>query len=267
MSNAAADAAMAVAAAAFRPCAIVPVYNHEHAIGAVVTGLIAAGLPCLLIDDGSSPACAAVLSELADAEPRVTLLTRVRNGGKGAAVGDGLRAALAAGYTHALQVDADGQHALGDLPRFLAAAAAAPDALVCGRPRFDASMPASRRVFRHLTHVLVWINTLSLDIADSMCGYRVYPLAPTVAMLAAEHPGLRMDFDIEVVVRMHWRGVPMRWIETGVRYPADGISHFRLLRDNALISWLHARLFLGMLWRAPRLLARRLRRPGGGQHA
>lgn len=253
--------------APFRPCAVVPVYDHEHAIGAVVTGLMAAGLNVLLVDDGSGPACARVLAELADDEPCVTLLTRVRNGGKGAAVGDGLHAALAAGYTHALQVDADGQHALGDIPRFLAAAAAAPGAVICGRPLFDESMPRSRRVFRHLTHVLVWIHTLSLQVRDSMCGYRLYPLAPTVAMLDAERPGLRMDFDIEVLVRLHWRGVPMQWLATRVTYPSDGVSHFRLLQDNALISRLHARLFLGMLWRAPRLLARRLRRTPGVTHA
>jgi len=224
-------------------------------------------LNVLLVDDGSGPACARALAALADDEPCVTLLTRVRNGGKGAAVADGLHAALAAGYTHALQVDADGQHALGDIPRFLAAASAAPGAVICGRPVFDDSMPASRRVFRHLTHVLVWINTLSLEVRDSMCGYRMYPLAPTVAMLDAEHPGLRMDFDIEVLVRLHWRGVPMRWLDTRVTYPADGVSHFRLLLDNALISRLHARLFLGMLWRAPRLLARRLRRAPAVAHA
>jgi polyprenyl-phospho-N-acetylgalactosaminyl synthase len=257
----------APAPASFRPCALVPVYDHEHAIGAVVAGLKAAGLSCLLVDDGSGPACAAVLAGLAGAEPGVTLLTRARNGGKGAAVSDGLHAALAAGYTHALQVDADGQHALEDIPRFLRAASAAPEALVCGRPRFDESMPASRRVFRHLTHVLVWLNTLSFEIRDSMCGYRMYPLAGTIAMLDAEHPGPRMDFDIEVLVRLHWRGMPMRWLDTRVTYPADGVSHFRLLRDNARISGLHARLFLGMLRRAPWLLARRLRRAPGATHA
>jgi glycosyltransferase involved in cell wall biosynthesis len=255
-------------APAFRACAVVPVYDHEHAIGAVVGGLRAAGLHCILVDDGSGEACARELARLAAAAPGgVTLVRRAANGGKGAAVGDGLRAALAAGYTHALQVDADGQHALADVPLFLAAGAAHPQALVCGQPAFDASVPRSRFYFRYLTHVLVWINTLSLDVRDSMCGFRLYPLAPVLAMLDAEHPGSRMDFDIEVLVRLHWRGLPMEWISTRVTYPSDGVSHFRLLRDNALITRLHARLFLGMLWRAPRLLARRLRRPAGAVHA
>jgi glycosyltransferase involved in cell wall biosynthesis len=252
---------------AFRPCAIVPVFDHEHAIGTVVTGLMAAGLPCLLVDDGSGPACARALNELADAEPRITLLTRTRNGGKGAAVSDGLRAALSAGYTHALQVDADGQHALVDLPRFIAAAAAAPGAIICGRPIFDASIPTTRFLFRYLTHALVWLHTLSFEIIDSMCGYRVYPLAITVAMLDADHPGLRMDFDTEVLVRLYWRGVPTQWLATRVTYPLDGVSHFRMLFDNARITWLHVRLFLGMLWRAPGLLRRRWRRRTERPHA
>jgi glycosyltransferase involved in cell wall biosynthesis len=244
-------------ASGFRPCAIVPVYNHEHAVRAVIDGLCASGLPCIVVDDGSEAGCARVLDDLVAARPGLTLLRRAVNGGKGAAVADGLRAALAAGYTHGLQVDADGQHAIADVARFLAAGAAQPRALVCGQPVFDASMPRSRYLFRYLTHALVWLNTLSLQVRDSMCGFRLYPLALVVPMLDEERPGQRMDFDIEVMVRLHWRGLPMVWLATRVTYPADGVSHFRLVLDNVLISRVHAKLFAGMLWRAPRILARR----------
>jgi glycosyltransferase involved in cell wall biosynthesis len=248
------------ATAGFRPVAVVPVYDHELAVTGVVDGIVAAGLPCILVDDGSSASCAAVLDELASRGRGVTLVRRATNGGKGAAVTDGLRAALDAGHTHALQVDADGQHTLADLPLFLDAAARHPQAVICGQPTFDDSMPRSRFYLRYLTHVFVWLNTLSLEIRDSMCGFRVYPLASTVALLDRERTGRRMDFDIEVLVRLHWRGVPMVWIPTRVRYPADGVSHFRLLLDNVLITRLHARLFLGMLLRLPILAARRLAR-------
>lgn len=241
-----------------RVCAVVPVYDHEHAVAAVVDGLRAAGLPCVLVDDGSGPACAAVIDRLAAKRPGVRLVRRARNGGKGAAVSDGLRAALDAGYTHALQVDADGQHALEDLPAFLATARGVPDAVVCGQPVFDDSIPRTRFYLRYLTHVLVWINTLSREIRDSMCGFRVYPLRSTVALLDEERLGARMDFDIELLVRMHWRGTRLVWIPTRVRYPTDGVSHFRMVLDNALITRLHLRLFLGMLARLPVLLRRRL---------
>ena len=178
-----------------------------------------------------------------------------------------MHAALAAGYTHALQIDADGQHALSDVPAFLSASALSPVAVVCGCPIFDQSIPKVRRYFRRLTHALVWLNTISLEVRDSMCGFRVYPLALMVAMLDAERPGTRMDFDIEVLVRLHWRGVPMVWLPTRVSYPADGLSHFRCFLDNLLISRVHARLFFGMLLRLPRLLARRMRAAGGVSHA
>jgi polyprenyl-phospho-N-acetylgalactosaminyl synthase len=239
-------------------CAIVPVYDHAHAVGAVIQGLCALHLPCFVIDDGSGAPCAKVLDDLAASLPGVTLVRRASNGGKGAAVSDGLRAAMVAGYTHALQVDADGQHDLADIPQFLATALAHPDNVICGRPRFDATMPRMRYYLRYLTHFFVWVNTLSLDIHDSMCGFRLYPIAGMIALLDAERMGSRMDFDIEVLVRLHWRGVAMRWIPTRVQYPADGISHFRMIIDNALITRLHIRLFFGMLLRLPAIAARRL---------
>ncbi len=248
-------------------CAIVPVFDHQEAVGAVIHGLCAAHLPCIVIDDGSGAGCARVLDELARTLPGVMLLRRTRNGGKGAAVSDGLRAAWGAGFTHALQVDADGQHELADIPLFLAKAAAHPGEVICGRPRFDASMPRTRYYLRYLTHFFVWLNTLSLDIHDSMCGFRLYPLVGMIELLDTERMGLRMDFDIEVLVRLHWRGVPMRWIPTRVQYPTDGISHFRLLLDNALITRLHARLFFGMLLRLPSIVLRRLAPKPRATHA
>lgn len=244
---------------AFRPWIVVPVYDHEHAIGATVERLLPHGVPILLVDDGSRDSCAQVLRELAAAHPEhVSLLRLPRNGGKGAAVIAGMREAASHGASHALQIDADGQHDGDDVPRFLAEAEAHPDAVVNGRPVYDESVPKGRLVGRYATHVWVWINTLSLDIADSMCGFRVYPLAQTLALLDRERVGLRMDFDVEVIVRLHWTGLEVRNIPTRVTYPLDGVSHFQLWRDNVRISKMHARLFFGMLRRAPRLLARRL---------
>lgn len=239
-----------------KPCAVIPVYNHGGTVGAVVESLLGLGLPCVLVDDGSRPDCAAVLDALAG--PRVTLHRRAANGGKGAAVRDGLRAAAAAGYTHALQVDADGQHDLDDASRMIAESARRPDALIGGLPLYGDDAPRSRLYGRWLTRIWVWINTLSRDIPDAMCGFRVYPLAATLPAL--DGTGDRMDFDIAVLVRLHWAGMPMRWLPTRVSYPEGGVSHFRGLQDNLLISRMHARHFFGMLWRSPRLLARRLTR-------
>jgi glycosyltransferase involved in cell wall biosynthesis len=244
---------------AFRPVAVIPVYNHGDAVGAVVAHVHAVGLRCVLVDDGSDAHCAAVLDALALAHPdEITLVRLARNQGKGGAMIAGLRAAAAAGYSHALQIDADGQHDATDIPAFLARAEARPDAVICGVPVYDESVPLGRLVGRYATHVWVWINSLSFAIRDSMCGFRVYPLARVVPLLDAAALGRRMDFDPEVLVRLHWRGVSILNVPTRVTYPQDGLSHFRLGLDNLLISRMHARLFLGMLARSPLLLWRKV---------
>ncbi|MET1081228.1 MAG: glycosyltransferase family 2 protein [Pseudomonas sp.] len=244
---------------AFRPCAVIPVFNHEGPLPGVVAALRAADLPCVLVDDASSPTCAAVLEIQAQAE-QVHLLRLPVNQGKGGAVMAGLREAGRLGFSHALQVDADGQHDLSVVAQFLDTARRHPGALICGYPLYDASVPKGRLYARYLTHVWVWINSLSLQIRDSMCGFRVYPLPATLALLDSARIGRRMDFDTEILVRLSWRQQPMHWLPIQVRYPLDGLSHFRLWHDNWLISQMHTRLFFGMLVRAPAILWHRWRR-------
>jgi glycosyltransferase involved in cell wall biosynthesis len=241
----------------FLPCAIIPVYDHGGTIGRVVEALRAAQLPCFLVDDGSHAACARELDRLAGEIPGTRLVRLSANRGKGRAMLAGFEAAASQGFTHALQIDADGQHSLPDIARFIEHARTHPAALVCGRPVFDASMPLVRRYGRYLTHALVWLETLSFEIPDSLCGFRVYPLEPVARLIAREHIGARMDFDVEILVRLWWRGVPLQWLATRVTYPLDGISHFRMVRDNARMIALQLRLLCGMLVRLPALIARK----------
>ncbi|MQA19154.1 glycosyltransferase family 2 protein [Rugamonas rivuli] len=242
----------------FKPCIVVPVYNHEHAIAAVLDGLLRHGTPCILVDDGSSAACAAVLDALALRHAgSVTLVRLPQNQGKGRAVLGGFRRAAELGYSHVLQIDADGQHNTADVPAFLAQAAAHPDAVIAGHPVYDESVPKARLYGRYATHIWVWINTLSFDIKDSMCGFRVYPVAPVNALAARRPIGARMNFDTDILVRLFWDGLQVINLPTRVSYPSDGVSHFRVWRDNVLISWMHTKLFFGMLPRIPRLLARK----------
>ncbi|WP_148715461.1 glycosyltransferase family 2 protein [Chitinolyticbacter meiyuanensis] len=242
-------------------CAVIPVYNHGDAVGAVIAALRGHALPVILVDDGSESSCAAVLDGWAAGDPEHIAVVRLNeNQGKGGAMMAGLSEAHRRGYSHALQIDADGQHDAGDIAAFIAASQAQPTALICGCPVYDESVPKARRYCRYLTHVWVWINTLSFAIRDSMCGFRIYPLAPTVALIDARQIGKRMDFDIEILVRLFWRDMQIVNMPTRVHYPTDGISHFRAWRDNVLISRMHARLFFGMLLRSPLLLARKLAR-------
>jgi glycosyltransferase involved in cell wall biosynthesis len=243
----------------FDPVVVIPVYNHPASIGHVVVQVRAHGLPCILVDDGSDAECARVLDALADGnEGTVSLVRLSRNQGKGAAMVAGFREAGRRGHSHVLQIDADGQHDCDDIPGFIALARAQPGAVIAGCPIYDGSVPRARLVGRYATHVWVWINTLSLDIRDSMCGFRIYPLDSLLPLLEAVSIGRRMEFDSDVIVRLHWRGVPVVNQPTRVTYPRDGVSHFRMWRDNARISAMHARLFAGMLCRAPLLLWRRV---------
>ena len=241
----------------FRPCVLIPCYNHGAMIASVLARLAPFGLPCLVVDDGSDESTRKVLERLAAEQPEMVLIRLAENAGKGAAVIKGLEACARAGYTHAVQVDADGQHAIEDIPRLLALAERHPDALISGQPIYDDSIPRSRLYGRWVTHVWVWIETLSLQLKDSMCGFRVYPVSPTLRLAAREPLGKRMDFDTEVMVRLFWQGNTSVFLPTRVTYPQDGLSHFDALKDNLRISLMHTRLFFGMLPRIPGLLFRR----------
>lgn len=246
--------------AEFKPCVVIPCYNHGAMMASVLLRLSPLGLPVIIIDDGSDDITRAQLAPLLTEQ--IILIRLPENQGKGAAVMRGLQAATAAGFSHALQVDADGQHQIEDSPKLLAEARRHPECLISGQPVYDDTIPKSRLYGRYITHFWVWVETLSLSIKDSMCGFRVYPLEPVQAL--ARPIGQRMDFDTEIMVRLYWRGTPSRFIPTRVTYPLDGISHFDALHDNLRISWMHTRLFFGMLPRIPSLLKKRRGRHWAG---
>ncbi|MCW0320615.1 glycosyltransferase family 2 protein [Pantoea dispersa] len=241
--------------AAFAPCVLIPCYNHGAMLASVLARLAPFNLPVIVVDDGSDARTKQHIAAL-DA-PQLRVLTLPHNQGKGAAVIAGLRAAAAAGFSHALQLDADGQHQVEDTPRMLAEAERYPHCLISGQPQYDASIPKSRLYGRYITHFWVWVETLSFSLKDSMCGFRVYPLAASLELCDRRAIGQRMDFDTEIMVRLYWQGTPSRFIRTRVTYPPSGVSHFDALHDNLRISWMHTRLFFGMLPRIPQLLSRR----------
>ncbi len=243
------------------PCVLIPIYNHKDTIIPVLRALADLSLPCLVVDDGSDEATGTTLRQARRRWPWVTVETLPENRGRGAALRHGYRAAQARGFSHVVQLDADGQHDPADVPVLLAAARRAPDALVLGAPVFDTSAPRSRLLGRQLSRLWVHIETMSLQISDPLCGFRCLPLAPTVKLLARHRLGDRMEFDPEIAVRLVWEGLAVVNVPTRVRYFTGGVSHFRLLRDNARISWAHTRLVFGMLVRLPRLLGRRRGRP------
>ncbi len=239
-------------------CAIVPVYRHESTTRKVAESLSAQGLAVILVDDGNTPEGHAILEAVARDVPETTLVTHAKNGGKGKAVISGLEKAFELGYTHALQMDADGQHDALAIPFFLKAARKHPEDLIAGMPQYDASVPKAREQGRKITNFWVAIETLSKDIPDSMCGFRIYPVK-SVWPVAKKIRTYRMGFDIEILVRLAWAGLKMRFYPIKVSYPEDGVSNFRVFGSNVEISWTHTKLCTGMILRLPMILWRRLK--------
>ncbi len=243
-----------------RPLILIPSYNTGPILTATVRSAIATKIPVWVVIDGSTDASPDLIHELEGPQsPKFRILRLTENSGKGAAVLHGLREALAAGFSHVLTMDADGQHPAAQVPDFLALSARFPTAAVFGRPVFDADAPALRVNGRKISNFWVNLETLGWGVDDSLFGMRLYPAADLLAVMESTRFARRFDFDPEVAVRLAWRGVPIINLATPVRYPRPedgGISQFRYLRDNTLLTWMHLRLFIGALARLPMLIIR-----------
>lgn len=240
---------------AYRLCCVIPCYNNVATISGVARRVREDVEDVFIIDDASNPETHAVIECLGSEGFHV--ITRARNGGKGAAVKTGFAAAFAAGFTHAIQVDADGQHDLGKINAFVERSRQLPESLILGHPVFDETAPLGRRIGRKITLFWTHIETLGRKVVDPMCGFRVYPLG---AALHANAHGERMDFDIEIVVKMVRDGVPVVNLPVNVRYltaEEGGMSSFRMFWDNVAISLAHTRLVLALV---PWLLTPKRRR-------
>ena len=239
-----------------KACLAIPIFDHPKTIGGVVESLAKFDLPCLIVDDGSSEPTQRELALLSERYSWVEVVRHPQNLGRGAALRTAYRGAGQRGFSHVVQLDADGQHAASDVPRLLQAAAAQPEALILGAPIFDDSAPFHRLHGRKLSQGIVWLETMSLAVRDPLCGFRCIPLAATLEVLAGARTGDRMDFDPELVIRLVRAGVPVVNIPTEVQYHEGGTSHFRMLEDNLLIAWAYVRLAFDL--RDPR------RRPTSG---
>ena len=240
---------------------IIPSYNTGGKVLQTVWDARRIWQPVWVVVDGSTDGTLDALQALARDDPDIRVLALPRNQGKGAAILHGLREAEAAGYTHAMTMDADGQHPTGKIREFMTASAANPDALILGLPVFDASAPRVRVHGRKLSNWCAKLETLGAGIGDSLFGFRVYPIAQLREIMERQPWMRRFDFDVEAAVRLCWHGVRPINLAAPVKYfrPEEGgVSHFRYLRDNALLTWMHTRLILEGLVRLPFLLGRRL---------
>ena len=239
---------------------LIPSYNPGAQVYATVRAAREQWTPVWVVVDGSSDGSADGLQEMAARDPGLRVLLLPENCGKGAAVLHSLDAAAAAGYTHALTMDSDGQHPADLIPSFMAASQQNPAAMILGKPVFDADAPALRVQGRKISNGWANLETLWAGIGDSLYGFRVYPIEPLRQVMRGQRWMRRFDFDPEAVVRLCWRGVRPLNLPAPVKYLAaseGGVSHFNYLRDNTLLTWMHIRLMLGFLLRLPLLVFRR----------
>jgi glycosyltransferase involved in cell wall biosynthesis len=242
---------------------LIPSYNPGPQVLATVRDALDQWAPVWVVVDGSTDRSAQRLLTMAAVEPSLRVFVLPENRGKGAAVLFGLREAQSCGFTHALTMDSDGQHPTERIRAFMQASLAEPDAMVLGVPVFDASAPMLRVKGRQISNWWANLETLWAGIGDSLYGFRVYPIEALIAVMRRQPWMRRFDFDVEAVVRLCWRGLRPINLPAPVRYfrPEEGgVSHFHYWRDNALLTWMHFRLFWGFVVRLPRLAARRYRR-------
>lgn len=244
---------------------LIPSYDTGPKVYETVAAARAVWNPVWVVVDGSRDGTVEGLQAMAAQDPGLRVLLQPENRGKGAAVLLGLLQAQAQGFTQALTMDADGQHPAALIPAFMQAAAARPDAMILGRPVFDASAPLLRVRGRKVSNAWTNLETLGAGVADSLYGFRVYPVAALVAVMSRQPWMRRFDFDTEAVVRLAWRGVKPINLDAPVKYltaEEGGVSHFRYGRDNVLLTWMHTRLVIEFVLRLPWLVWRRLlRRP------
>lgn len=240
---------------------IVPVYRHASTLDYVVSSLIKFNCPIIVVDDGNEEEDKKNIKQVAKKYSSVVLLERKKNGGKGRAVNDGVKKAYQLGLTHVLQIDSDGQHDVNRVEYFLELSNKNPNSIICSYPEYDESVPKSRLIARKFANFWIHIVTLSNEIKDCLIGFRVYPVEPYYKLLKSfAIVDTHMGFDVDILVHLIWKGINIVQSSVKVSYPKDGVSNFRVIRDNIHISLTYTRLFFGMIFRLPILLFRILKR-------
>jgi len=238
-------------------CFVVPVYNHGSTLEDVVKSLLVFNCPIIVVDDGNGEPDKTLIKKCAELHKEVILVSYEKNKGKGSAVFAAVRRAHKEGFTHIFQVDSDGQHDIAKCREFIELSEKNPDAIICGYPEYDESVPAARKNGREFSNGWARVVSWRPDIKDVLCGFRLYPVKPFIRVLNfTPYINHRMGFDAEILVRMLWINTGLVNAGVHVTYPKDGVSNFKMVRDNVAISCTFARLCAGMIIRSPLLLVR-----------
>jgi glycosyltransferase involved in cell wall biosynthesis len=243
----------------FSPCILIPVYRHGKACREVVDSIIGYGFPIILVDDGNDEETKSHLTAIKEKYPAVEILVLEKNQGKGGAFKAGVIRARELGYSHVLQLDADGQHDSSRIPFFMEKAKLSPEKLICGYPEYDESAPGHRKGAHKFANTWCAIVTWSSKIVDALCGFRVYPCEATFRFVTKRFFDKRMGFDTEILIQLMQSGLDVEFYPVKVTYPSDGISNFHAFRDNVRISWVFTKLCIKMMILSPVMLWRKFK--------
>lgn len=229
-------------------CVLLPTYNNASTIAAVLDSILSYTSHVIVVNDGSTDAT----QELLNQYPQVTVVSYAQNQGKGFALQEGFKKAYSLEYHHAITLDSDGQHYAEDLLVFLTQLEQTQNALLVGARNLNQeNVPTKSSFGNRFSNFWFWVNT-GITLPDTQSGYRSYPLA---AVATKKYFTKKYEFEIEVMVRASWSGVPVMSVPVSVYYPSpeERISHFRPLKDFTRISILNTVLVLiALLWIKPR---------------
>lgn len=243
-------------------CFLIPVYNHAALLEQTIPRFLSFGIPLIIVDDGSNQENKVILRRIAGSSPDIVLISNIQNSGKGVAIKQGITYCKQHAIDFAFQVDADNQHSLAAVPVFISKSRAEKSKKhsIIGYPVYDSTVPAIRRDGRKVSNFFVSITTLTPDVRDSLCGFRIYPVAETWKIYRNPFISKRMPIDMELLTRLYWMGVSIRYMPVDVTYPADGSSHYKAFRDTVILSAKHAVLCCEMFFRFPVIVFYALKR-------
>ncbi len=238
-------------------CVIMPTYNNGQTLEAVIRGVLDYTDKLIVVNDGSTDDTLIVLKKF----PDIDVISYSDNKGKGFALKKGFKRAIERGFSYAITIDSDGQHKAKELPVFLNALEENNEALVIGTRNFKGieNMPSKNNFANNFSNFWFRFQT-GIRLSDTQSGFRLYPL-----QLFENHKYIssKYEFELEVLVRAAWQGVPIVSIPIEVYYPPikERVSHFRPFWDFSRISVLNFVLTtLAIVFFKPRHIIRKYKK-------
>lgn len=236
-------------------CVIIPTYNNQATIAKIITDTLAYTDKVIIVNDGATDSTPQIIKQF---ESTVTVIHQPQNYGKGMALRTAFKKALEQGYHYAITIDSDGQHFPSDFELFLNKIQEQPDSLIIGARNMNSeNVPGSSSFGNKFSNFWFWVET-GIKLPDTQSGYRLYPIHK---MRKLTYFTSRFEFEIEVIVKAAWKGIPVIPLPIQVYYAKgdERVTHFRPGKDFTRISFLNTYLvILAFLWYKPLRLLRGL---------